>query len=145
MRRWVYVVFGLLVFSTQAGQLPLTVNELGLMLRTGYSSQSLLQELSKRQFADTLDEAKEATLIKAGASEELIAALKSGAYSLSPRKPQRFNDNSPLKRNIAPPRPTLLASPTRRIKPMFFASELPSRRALTEEAPRRFRNFSKTI
>ena len=86
MRRWVYVVFGLLVFSTQAGQLPLTVNELGLMLRTGYSSQSLLQELSKRQFADTLDEAKEATLIKAGASEELIAALKSGAYSLSPER-----------------------------------------------------------
>ena len=86
MRRWVYLVFGLLVFSTQAGQLPLTVNELGLMLRTGHSSQSLLQELSKRQFADTLDEAKEATLIKAGASEELIAALKSGAYSLSPEK-----------------------------------------------------------
>ena len=34
MRRWVYVVFGLLVFSTQAGQLPLTVNEYAFVLLT---------------------------------------------------------------------------------------------------------------
>ena len=36
-----------------------------------------------RRFADNLDEAKEKTLIKAGASEQLIVALKSGTYSLS--------------------------------------------------------------
>ena len=86
MRRWVYLGFWLFVCSTQAGQLPLTVSEIGLMLRTGYSSTSLMQELSKRHFADTLDETKTAALTKAGASAELIAALKSGIYSLSPEK-----------------------------------------------------------
>ncbi len=86
MRRWVYLGCALLVFAVQAGQLPLTVNEIGLMLRSGYSSNSLLQELSTRHFADTFDEAKEKALVKAGASAELIAALKSGIYSLSPEK-----------------------------------------------------------
>jgi len=86
MRRWVYLGCALLVFAVQAGQLPLTVNEIGLMLRSGYSSNSLRQELSTRHFADTVDEAKEKTLVKAGASAELIAALKSGIYSLSPEK-----------------------------------------------------------
>ena len=56
MRRWVYLGFWLFICSTQAGQLPLTVSEIGLMLRTGYSSTSLMQELSKRHFADSVDE-----------------------------------------------------------------------------------------
>ena len=86
MRRWVYLVCSLYAFAVQAGQLPLTASEIGLMLRAGYSSQSLLQELSQRDFADSLDEAKEKTLVKAGASQELIAALKSGMYSLSADK-----------------------------------------------------------
>src|SRR2546423_5982008 len=86
MRRWIYLGFTLFVFAAQAGQLPLTVSEIGLMLRSGYSSNSLIQELSTRHFADTVDESKEKTLIKAGASAELIAALKSGRYSLTPEK-----------------------------------------------------------
>jgi nucleoredoxin len=86
MRRWVYLGFSFLVFAVQAGQLPFTVSEIGLMLRSGYSSNSLMQELSTRHFADTVDEAKEKTLVKAGASAELIAALKSGSYSLTPEK-----------------------------------------------------------
>jgi len=86
MRRWVYLGCALLVFAVRAGQLPLTVNEIGLMLRSGYSSNSLMQELSTRHFADTVYEAKEKTLVKAGASTDLIAALKSGIYSLSPEK-----------------------------------------------------------
>ena len=86
MRRWIYLGFSLLVFATQAGQLPLTVNQIGLMLRAGYSSNSLMHELSTRHFADTVDETNEKALVKAGASAELIAALKSGIYSLSPEK-----------------------------------------------------------
>jgi nucleoredoxin len=86
MRRWVYLGFALLVFAVQAGQLPLTVSEIGLMLRSGYPSNALMQELSTRHFADTVDEAKEKTLVKAGASAALIAALKSGTYSLTPEK-----------------------------------------------------------
>jgi nucleoredoxin len=86
MRRWIYLGFALLVFAVQAGQLPLTVSEIGLMLRSGYPSNALMQELSTRHFADTVDETKEKTLVKAGASAELIAALKSGIYSLTPEK-----------------------------------------------------------
>jgi len=86
MRRWIYLGFSLFVCATQAGQLPLTVNEIGLMLRSGYSSSSVMQELSKRHFADTVDETKEKALVKAGASAELIEALESGIYSLSPEK-----------------------------------------------------------
>ena len=86
MRLWVYLIFSLLVVATQAGQLPLTVNDISLMLRMGYSSSSLIQELAVRHFADTIDETKETTLVKAGASADLIAALKNGTYSLSPEQ-----------------------------------------------------------
>ncbi len=86
MRRWVYLVFSLFVLATRAGQLPLTVSELSLMLRSGYSNSAVTQELSQRRFLDTIDEAKEKTLVSAGASQELIRALKSGAYSLSAEK-----------------------------------------------------------
>ena len=86
MRRWIYLSFALFVFGVQAGQLPLTVSEIGLMLRSGYPSNTVMQELSTRHFADIVDEAKEKTLVKAGASAELISALKSGVYSLTPEK-----------------------------------------------------------
>jgi nucleoredoxin len=86
MRRLASFLFALVLLSAQAGQLPLTVSEIGLMLRAGYSSSALMGELSRRHFADTVDENKEQTLVKAGASAELIAALKSGAYSLSADK-----------------------------------------------------------
>lgn len=54
------------------------------MLRSGYSSEAVLQELSKRKFADTLDSTSEEQLIKAGASKSLISTLESGVYQLSP-------------------------------------------------------------
>jgi nucleoredoxin len=72
--------------AVQAGQLPLTVSEISLMLRAGYSSGTLMSELSARRCVDVVDEANEKTLVNAGASAELIAALKSGMYSLSADK-----------------------------------------------------------
>lgn len=45
-----------------------------------------MKELSTRRFVDVLDEGKEKTLMDAGASQELIAALKNGSYSLSADK-----------------------------------------------------------
>jgi nucleoredoxin len=86
MRRGVIWVSLLFVFAAQAGQLPMTAKDVGLMLRAGYSSNALMQELSARYFADTLDEAKEKALVQAGASAELINTLKSGTYSLSVEK-----------------------------------------------------------
>ncbi|HLW35922.1 MAG TPA: thioredoxin-like domain-containing protein [Chthoniobacterales bacterium] len=86
MRRSIVLLFAVFAFASQAGQLPLTVNELSLMLRTGYSSNTLMKELTTRRFVDALDEEKEKTLMNAGASPELIAALKNGTYSLSADK-----------------------------------------------------------
>ena len=74
------------ILAGHAAQLPLTAKEVGLMLRMGYSTSAVTQELSTRHFADTLDTVKEAQLTKAGASAELIAALKNGTYSVSPEE-----------------------------------------------------------
>ena len=71
------------IFVARAAQLPLTIKEISLMLRSGYSSNAIMQELSIRYFAEKLDVEKEKTLLQAGASAELITALKSGKYSLS--------------------------------------------------------------
>jgi nucleoredoxin len=76
-------------FSSAIGRvLPLTAKEVGLMLRSGYSSQSVQEELSARHFAGTFDIATEKALREAGASPALIAALKSGAYQSSPADAQ---------------------------------------------------------
>ena len=53
------------------------------MLRSGYSDSAVLKELSVRRFADTFDPAVEQQLVKAGARESLINALRSGVYQLS--------------------------------------------------------------
>jgi nucleoredoxin len=87
MRRLVLAVsFASVLFlsSLFAVALPLTAHDVGLMLRSGYSSKSVEQELIQRHFVGSLDLKQEEILIKAGASDDLIAAINSGAYSLSP-------------------------------------------------------------
>jgi nucleoredoxin len=84
MRRaltWVFL--SLFVLCASAKQLPLTTKDVSLMLRGGYSSASVMRELSSRHFADTVDAAKETMLVQAGATPDLINALKAGTYSLS--------------------------------------------------------------
>ena len=82
MRRYLFALL-FLVTTALSGQLPLTVKEISLMLRTGYSSAAIMQELSTRHFADQLNASSEKSLAQAGASADLIDALKSGVYSLS--------------------------------------------------------------
>jgi thioredoxin family protein len=69
--------------AVTAGIAPLTVKDISLMLRSGYSSEVVLQELSKRKFAETFDSAGEKQLVQAGASQSLISTLRSGVYQLS--------------------------------------------------------------
>jgi nucleoredoxin len=64
-----------------AGTLPLTVSEISLMLRSGYTSATVEQEIAARHFADTLDESKSKKLIEAGASAQLIEALAGGKFA----------------------------------------------------------------
>jgi nucleoredoxin len=69
-----------------AAQLPLTAKEVSLMLRSGYSSATIIQELSKRHFAGAIDADLESTLLKLGASQSLIEALKRGDYAVSEKE-----------------------------------------------------------
>jgi hypothetical protein len=62
---------------------PLTVKEIGLMLRSGYSSETILRDLSVRHFAGTFDLAAEEQLRQSNASSALIDALKSGNNAAS--------------------------------------------------------------
>lgn len=68
--------------------LPLTVKEISLMLRGGYSSEAVQRELSVRHFAPPCDAAAEKTLREAGAATALIDALKIGSYASSPADAQ---------------------------------------------------------
>ena len=53
------------------------------MLRSGYSSEAVLRELSTRHFADVFEPTIEKQLVQAGANQSLIDALRSGTYQLS--------------------------------------------------------------
>jgi Thioredoxin-like len=66
-----------------ASATPLTVKEMALMLRSGYSSATVLHELANRGFADQFDAATEKQLLQAGANSALIEALRGGAYQVS--------------------------------------------------------------
>jgi nucleoredoxin len=76
------LLLALTIFSAMAASLPLTAKEIGLMLRSGYSSEAVLHELSTRHFDGNLDSAAEQQLVRAGANQPLITALQSGAYAV---------------------------------------------------------------
>ena len=95
---------------------PLTIKEVSLMLRSGYSSEAVLQELSKRKFADTLDSTAKEQLTKAGASESLISTLESGVYQLSPAEIATEQQKQASRREIVP-QPAPNAATTERTAP----------------------------
>ena len=91
MRRHLLFVLVLVgaAFGTLIGRsLPLTLKEVTLMLRSGYSSDTVQQELSVRHLAEPIDAAAEKTLKDAGATPALIEAIKSGSYASSPEDAQ---------------------------------------------------------
>ena len=80
------LVFVAAGFAAHAGPTPLTAKDVALMLRAGYSSGAVMKELAARHFADTLDQPKETALTQAGATAELISALKKGTYAVPPEQ-----------------------------------------------------------
>lgn len=66
-----------------AGARPLTNKEIALMLRSGYSSESVLQDVTVRRVVDRLDAPTKKALLEAGASPQLISALENGSFALS--------------------------------------------------------------
>jgi nucleoredoxin len=85
-------VFLLFAFAARATQLPLTAKDVSLMLRTGYSSKTIIEELADRRFADTLDATTEAQLVQSGATPELVNALKNGTYAVSVEEAARAQE-----------------------------------------------------
>jgi nucleoredoxin len=86
VRRLLVIVFLLLnaaLGSVDGRVLPLTLKDVCLMLRSGYSSEAVQRELSVRHLAETCDAAGESALRGAGASPSLIDAIKGGAYQTS--------------------------------------------------------------
>lgn len=62
---------------------PLSIKEIGLMLRSGYSSESILAEIGERRLLEPLDETTKKSLLDCGASAQLIAALESKTCLIS--------------------------------------------------------------
>ena len=91
------------IFSAMAGSLPLTANEISLMLRSGYSSEAVRRELSTRHFAGDLDPAAEQQLARAGANQSLISALQSGAYAAPPSKIEAAQEKLASREKQSPP------------------------------------------
>jgi thioredoxin family protein len=63
--------------------MPLTPKEVSLMLRSGYSSETIVREISQRHFAGPLDSLTENQLIQAGATQALMDALRANTYQAS--------------------------------------------------------------
>ncbi len=78
------VLFGLASFGFAGNLTPLSLKDVSLMLRSGYSSAAVEQELATRHFIGTLDANAEKNLAQAGASPILIMGLKSGAFAIPP-------------------------------------------------------------
>jgi nucleoredoxin len=62
---------------------PLTINDICLMLRSGYSSDAIQKDLATRHFVGAFDAGAEKSLRNAGAAPALVEALKSGSYTIS--------------------------------------------------------------
>ena len=69
--------------ALQARSAPLTAKEVSLMLRSGYSSATVMRELAARRFIGTCDEATKKSLMQSGATPALMNALATGAYAVS--------------------------------------------------------------
>jgi hypothetical protein len=80
MRLLIFSLVVGLAISAGATLRPISVKEVSLMLRSGYSSESILRELAQWRIIDSPDAAMLKSLGNFGASPELCAALESGKF-----------------------------------------------------------------
>ena len=76
------VLFAVISFGVAGNLQPLSLKDVSLMLRSGYSSEAVEREVAARHFMGTLDATAEKNLVQAGASPALISGLKSGAFAV---------------------------------------------------------------
>src|ERR1041385_3092949 len=82
MRFSFMILLALISFGLAGNLAPLSVKDVSLMLRSGYSSDAVEREVAARHFIGTLDATGEKNLTQAGASPALINKLKSGAFAV---------------------------------------------------------------
>ena len=76
------VMYLLLAYSAAAR--PMTWKDVGLMLRAGYSSESVSREAATRRVIEPLDPVAEKMLVEAGANPALIQACRTGTFGVPP-------------------------------------------------------------
>lgn len=76
------ILFALAALGVAGPLPPMTVKDISLMLRSGYSSKAVEREVVARHFIGTFDAAAEKNLAQAGASPALVNGLKSGAFAV---------------------------------------------------------------
>ncbi|MEO5753724.1 MAG: thioredoxin-like domain-containing protein [Chthoniobacterales bacterium] len=82
--RWLLILLvAALAARAAAEPRPLSIKEIALMLRSGYSSESVLAEITSRRVLDPLDQATKKSMLEFGADPHLIAALESGGHVVS--------------------------------------------------------------
>jgi len=82
------------VLTLAASLQPLSNKEIALMLRSGYSSASILVDLQQRRALERPDEAMRKSLLEFGASPELLSALESGVYLVSASEANAAQDHA---------------------------------------------------
>ncbi|MBA3831622.1 MAG: redoxin domain-containing protein [Chthoniobacterales bacterium] len=83
-----------LIAVVSANANPLANKEVALMLRSGYSSESILREIASRRVLEALDPATKKTMLEFNASPQLISALESGQFVVSTAEAEQAKEQS---------------------------------------------------
>lgn len=94
--RLAFLAFLATCLTAAAGTLPLTVREIALMLRSGYSVPAVEKELADRHFGEKLDDAARAQLLKAGATPELLEGIERGRFSAPEEELKKLRRNNQI-------------------------------------------------
>ena len=84
MRSFASLLIVAVVVTATASVRPLSNKEIALMLRSGYSSESILREIAARRVLDPLDATTKKSLLEFGANAQLISALEGGTFVVLP-------------------------------------------------------------
>ena len=125
----------LLLIATSAALLaklpPLTVKDISLMLRSGYSPAAVEAETRTRHFMGAIDAPTEKSLADAGAPAAFISGLKTGAYALPAGEAVAAQEQlaAEAKRRVAQ------AEEARKFNTLYQAQQAQARAAAAQTAP----------
>ena len=103
MRTPISLLVAFCAVAAAAAPRPLTNKEIALMLRSGFSSETVLAEIAARHVLEPLDPATKKSLGEFGASSELISALEKNLYAASAAEVAQANANPPAPPNVLVP------------------------------------------